>query len=234
MSGFQITMRADFGGVVELDIMDAIGKQPDGSGVTPADVQQFIRANRAAPELLVNISSSGGSGFDGLAIYQALREFPGLVRTVGTGIVASAAAIIFLAGAVRELAGNAGLMIHRASARPQGNASDLKRASEVLDQLDASQTDIITSRTGQDRQQVSKWLAAETWFTAAEAMQYGFATKLTGDVPVTLSYDLNGLDVPDFVRSSIGPKRLEDLFRLPEPPASAKAPTCLADLFATA
>ncbi len=189
---FSIRAEVGAGSVPTLYIMDAIGRsEMGGGGITISDVQSFLDQHRGAPVIRVSISSTGGDAWTGLAIYEALMRFPGEVHVFASGIVASAASIVFLAGSKRELAENTQLMIHQASMEVSGGESELQRAGRTLTQINRSMESIISQRTGQPVEIVRAWLAEEKWFDSRDAKSLGFATHVSDSVSATASLDLS-------------------------------------------
>ncbi|WP_437193509.1 head maturation protease, ClpP-related [Planctomicrobium sp. SH527] len=189
---FQIRADAGSGTVPTLYIYDTIERAESGNaGFTLGDLQRFLDANRTAREILVEISSTGGDAYAGIAIYEKLISAPQKVRTRATGIVASAASIIFLAGDVREMSENAELMIHNASVEAVGGVREMEGAAQMLHQLNRKMAQIISQRTGQPEQIVKAWMNEEKWLGAHDARSLGFATNVSGPVQITASLDVS-------------------------------------------
>ncbi len=161
----------------------------EASGVDAADVAKQLSASKAK---LVNvrINSGGGSAFDGMAIYTALKHWHGDVHVHVDGLAASAASIIAMAGDTINISSAGMIMIHSASAGLQGNADELRKQVDVLDKLDGQMAGIYASRTGKEREDVLALMAEETWFTAEEAVAAGLADNVVGAVKVAACADL--------------------------------------------
>src|SRR4051812_38295847 len=99
-----------------------------GDGFTPTDVAMAL-AEHGPGDVTVRINSPGGNAVDGVAIYSLLRAHSGEVTTVVDGVAASAASLIFMAGAKREIRGGAMVMIHDVMTRTFGNAAEHIEAS---------------------------------------------------------------------------------------------------------
>jgi ATP-dependent Clp protease protease subunit len=69
-------------------------------------------------------------------------------------------------------------MIHKAWTGMWGNAEDMRKEAELLDKIDGTLADTYAEKTGKDVAAISEWMAAETWFTAQEALDAGFATSI--------------------------------------------------------
>ena len=152
-----------------------------GEGVRAADIIPQIQAENGEV-LEVNIMSVGGDVREGMAIYDALREASANgqeVRTFAIGITASISSIIFMAGDVREVSDNAGIMIHNESTDLHGNKHELKGAIEFLDSVDDKLINVYTDRTDLSTEEVTSLLDQETFMSADEAVSKGFATAKT-------------------------------------------------------
>lgn len=125
----------------------------------------------------VVINSPGGDMFEGLAIYEALRDHPGKVRVKVLGLAASAASLIAMAGDEIEVAESGYLMIHNAWVVAVGNKNQLRDVSIKLEEFDTTLSKIYSKRTGIEVADVSKLMDAETWINGEEAVKMGFADK---------------------------------------------------------
>jgi ATP-dependent Clp protease protease subunit len=113
----------------------------------------------------VRINSPGGSVFEGLSIYNLLTAYPARLTVEVTGIAASIASVIAMAGQYLRIYENSFLMIHSAWSFVIGNASDMAAESDVLRKIDESLVGIYSSRTGIASGKISKMMAAETWLS---------------------------------------------------------------------
>ena len=147
---------------------------------TAVNAQDFQRQLSAikAKDIDVHINSPGGSVFEGLAIYNLLRAHPAKVTVHVDGLAASVASVIALAGDEIEITEGAQFMIHDASVATSGNARQLRKDAELVEQISQSITDIYVSRTGRPRADIRKEMEAETWFTADAAVTAKFATRV--------------------------------------------------------
>ena len=148
-------------------------------GVAP---QPFVKALREikAGTIHLRINSPGGSVFAARAIEQALREHPAKVIAHIDGLAASAATFIAMAADEIVIAPGSLFMIHKAWSIAFGNADDMMETAGLLEKIDGTLVDTYAARTGGDKAQIADWMAAETWFTADEAVQHGFADKVAG------------------------------------------------------
>lgn len=172
----------------EVSIYDEIGAW----GVNAKD---FIAELRAidAKDIKVSINSPGGSVFDALAIYNALRQHDANITVVVMGVAASAASLIAMAGDVIEMPENTFLMIHNPLTFAYGNADEMRDMADVLDKIGSSLTATYVARTGQPEAEVQALLDAETWLTATEAVALGFATKMVPALKVEAAFEIERL-----------------------------------------
>ena len=153
----------------------------EDGGITHDSVTSWL-ASAPGPEVVVRINSPGGDVFEGVGIYNALLTWqaaaPGRKISVKVdAIAASIASVIAMAGDEITVAGNAMVMIHRASTMAWGNAAAMQSTADVLGKIDATILATYVERTGQTIEDLTAWLDAETYMTAAEAVARGFADK---------------------------------------------------------
>jgi ATP-dependent Clp protease, protease subunit len=170
-------------GSATVSIYDAIGEDAwTGGGFTARRMDGALRAIGSRP-VTVKINSPGGDFFEGLAIYNQLREHPAEVTVQVMGLAASAASIIAMAGDRIEVGQGAFLMIHNAWAMAIGNRHDMRQAADVLEPFDAAMADIYAGRTGYDRKKVADMMDAATWLGAGAAVEAGFADAIIDGEP---------------------------------------------------
>ena len=153
-------------------------------------------------ELVVEINSVGGDVMAGLGIYNMLRSWAKdgkAVTTRVTGVAASIASIIALAGDKREMPKNTFAMVHQASTFAVGTADDMRDAADTLDKVDGSLRGIYMDRMGVDESKAKEIMAKDTWLTADECKDLGFATALIEDIKATAKFDLARAELPDNV-----------------------------------
>lgn len=160
-----------------ISILDVIGQDFWGEGVTARRIAGALRniGNRA---VTVTINSPGGDVFEGLAIYNLLREHPAKVTVKVLGLAASAASVIAMAGDEVRVARAGFLMIHNTWVVASGNRHDLREAAEYLEPFDRALVDIYAARTGLDEADLTQMLDKETWIGGADAVEQGFADLL--------------------------------------------------------
>lgn len=180
----------------EISIFDEIGFW----GVTAASFIGELKALGDVTEIDVMINSPGGSVFDGLAIYNALRQHPANVTVKVMGVAASAASFIAMAGDKIVMPENAFMMVHNPMGGVFGNADDMRDWADTLDKIAASLIGIYVARTGKSESEVKDLLDAETWMTAAEAKELGFADEVEAEMKIAAAFDVEQL--PEKIRAA--------------------------------
>lgn len=160
-----------------ISIYGFIGESWDGSGITAARIAGALRAI-GDKDVVVNVNSPGGSAFEGIAIYNLLRQHPKNVTVRVVGLAASAASIIAMAGDTVEIGQAAFLMIHNVLMLAIGNRNDLRAAADTMEPIDRALADLYAARTGKEPKAISKMMDAETWLGGQDAIDQGFADSM--------------------------------------------------------
>ena len=122
----------------------------------------------------VRINSGGGDVFDGITIYNALKNSKAEICTYIDGVAASMASVIALAGSKIYISRYAQLMIHRVSGSANGDADKLRETANLMDELSNSLLDIYSTKTGIEKETIQNtWMqrGKDSWFNATEAVQ---------------------------------------------------------------
>jgi len=164
---------------VTLYLYDVIA---DGWGISAMDVINALATiDPATTTLRMRVKSPGGDVMEARAIVTALREFRsrgGKVIAQIDAVAASAASWIVLSANEVEIADGAFIMIHKASGGAWGTDADLRQMADLLTTVENTIVTEYVNATAQPEEQVRTWMAAETWFTAQEAVDNGFATRV--------------------------------------------------------
>ena len=161
-----------------ISIYDVIGQDPwSGEGVTTKRIAAALRSVNGA-DVTVNINSPGGDMFEGLAIYNLLRDYSGKVTVKVLGLAASAASIIAMAGDEIRIARAGFLNIHNCWVVALGNRQDLLEVASRLEPFDQAMAEIYASRTGSQLSTMQQLMDADTWLNGSAAVEQGFADQL--------------------------------------------------------
>jgi len=160
-----------------ISIFDVIGADYWGEGVTASRIAGALRSLNGA-DVTVNVNSPGGDMFEGLAIYNLLREYEGKVTVKVLGLAASAASIIAMAGDDIQIGRGAFLMIHNCWVYAMGNRHDLAQIASDMEPFDKAMGDIYSVRTGLSKEEVAAMMDGETYIGGSDAVDKGFADRL--------------------------------------------------------
>lgn len=148
-----------------------------GGGITAKKVAAQLRAIGDRP-VEVQLNSPGGDMFEGIAIYNVLREHPQQITVKVMGMAASAASVIAMAGNTIEIGVSSFIMIHNCWVMAMGNRHDLAAVSEWLAPFDQAMVDLYAMRTGATPADVAKWMDGESWMSGMTAIERGFADAI--------------------------------------------------------
>nr|WP_317294059.1 head maturation protease, ClpP-related [Ligilactobacillus saerimneri] len=165
---------------IKSDIVDNdTGKFYEWFGLGATYPEQIETAlNDSDDDVVVDINSRGGDVFAASEIYTLLAQYPGNVTVNIQGLAASAASVIAMAGDKVRISPTAQLMIHKAWTATSGNSDDLQQESAVLNGIDESIINAYEAKTGLERTELLKMMAQESWLTAQDAVDKGFADEV--------------------------------------------------------
>jgi len=171
-------IRALAQGDATITMFDVIGEDWwTGGGITAKGVAAQLRAIGDRP-VEVQINSPGGDMFEGIAIYNVLREHQQPVTVKVMGMAASAASVIAMAGDTIEIGAASFIMIHNCWVLAAGNRNDFAEIAAWLEPFDRAMVDLYAARTGQDASAIEGWMDAETYMSGSVAIERGFADAL--------------------------------------------------------
>jgi ATP-dependent Clp endopeptidase proteolytic subunit ClpP len=172
----------------EVIIYDEIGMW----GITAKDFHQQLKALGAdVTHLDISINSPGGEVFAGLSIYNMLARHKAQKTVTIDGIAASMASVIAMAGDTIIMPENAMMMIHDPSGVVIGTSKDMRELANALDKMKSSMIAAYAGKSGKDREEIAEIMATETWLTAEEAVEMGFADEIEEPVKAAAKFDLS-------------------------------------------
>ena len=171
----------------EIVIYDEIG----AFGIPAKAFLDELKALGPVAELTVRINSPGGSVFDGVAIYNALKRHDAAITVWIDGIAASIASMIAMAGDEVVMPENAMLVLHDPSGLVMGTASDMRAMAEALDRMKAGMVAAYRDKSGRDDAEIEALMRAETWLSAQEAVALGLADRVEQPVRMAAHFDLS-------------------------------------------
>ena len=140
----------------------------------------LLAAEDSTKDIFLYINSPGGSITAGMAIYDTMQYVPNDVVTVGIGMCASMGQFLLTAGAKgkRFLTPNTRVLLHQPSGGFGGTAADIQTQASLINDMKKHLAAITAQRTGKTVDQVMADGDRDRWFTAQEALEYGFVDHI--------------------------------------------------------
>ena len=215
-------IKAKANDTAEISIYDEIGFW----GVSAASFAQDLKdCGNNLKQINLHIHSPGGDVFDGIAIYNLLKNHPANVTVYIDGLAASMASVIAMAGNEVIMPENAMMMIHKPWGIQGGDAEDMRKYADLLDKVENTLIPAYASKTGKTPEELAEMLSAETWLNGKECVEQGFADKLAE--PLVAMASIKSRKLEDFENM---PKAMKDMLFKPQGnagsnPASQATPT---------
>ncbi|MFT9414773.1 head maturation protease, ClpP-related [Leuconostoc falkenbergense] len=171
-------MKAD-NGVAQIDIFGQIVSEKLFDEETSASsFRDSLKSLGDVSTINLSINSGGGSVWDGVAIYNMLKSHKATVNVYVEGLAASIASVIAMAGDTITMRSGSMMMVHMPFTIAQGNAEEMRKTADALEKTGNNIVDIYSSRTGIPSDDIRNIMNEETWLSAEEAVEQGWATKL--------------------------------------------------------
>lgn len=148
-----------------------------GWDVWPDQIREQL-AEAAGEEIEVQISSPGGYIYDGLEIFNLIRRYPGKTTTVATGLAASMASYLLMAGDVKKATSNAIFMIHNARVYSYGDQNEHRKTANVLEGMSNLLSKEYQSQTKKEKVEITKMMDEETFLFGDEILASGFVDEI--------------------------------------------------------
>jgi ATP-dependent protease ClpP protease subunit len=166
-----------------MELYGEIG--PAWAGMIDAKtVADQLRLAEGAEEIELHINSPGGSAWDGLSIYNQLRDNPAKINVVVDGVAASAASLVAMAGDNVRIPANAMLMIHNPYTIAFGGEPEMQAALNGLAATKEASIATYAAKSGKTPEEISQWMDDETYFVGQAAVDAGFADTVEAAVEV--------------------------------------------------
>nr|WP_305080139.1 ATP-dependent Clp protease proteolytic subunit [Nakamurella sp. PAMC28650] len=140
----------------------------------------LLAAEDPEKDITLYINSPGGSVTAGMAIYDTMMLIEPDVATTAMGLAASMGQFLLTAGAPGKRAAlpHARILMHQPSAGVGGTSSDIAIQAEMLNKSKLEMAELIAQHTGQTLERITLDSDRDRWFTAQEALEYGFIDKV--------------------------------------------------------
>ena len=164
-----------------MDRIIFLGTQVDDYSANVIQAQLlYLDSADPGKDVSIYINSPGGSVYAGLGIYDTMQYISSDVATICTGMAASMAAVLLVAGAKgkRFALKHSRVMIHQPMGGAQGQASDIEITAREILKLKHELYTLISDHSGQPLDKVERDSDRDYWMTAQEAADYGMIDKV--------------------------------------------------------
>ena len=140
----------------------------------------FLESEDPNKDINLYINSPGGSVTAGMAIYDTMQLIEPDVATVGLGMCASMGQFLLSSGTKgkRFLTSHARVLMHQPSGGIGGTATDVRINAELIMDMKKTMSELTAEQTGHTVEEIYRDNEYDHWFTAQEALEYGFVDKL--------------------------------------------------------
>lgn len=173
-------------------------------GVSAERIAELLTANPDVKLITVHINSPGGNALDGVAIYNSLVNHSATVDVIVEGMAYSAASLIAMAGDTIKMSAGSQMMVHEARGMTHGTAAQLVKFADLLKATSGQMAAIYAARSGRELAAVKTDMKNETFMTAEEAVEMGYAGEVLEAKALAAHFDLDtlGFDkIPDSARA---------------------------------
>lgn len=200
-------------GAGEIYLYDVIGEGFFSEGITATSFKNELKKLGDVSVIKLYINSPGGVVDHANAIFNQLMEHKARVEGEIHGIAASAASVVAQAADTLSMAGNGIYMIHKPVWIAIGNADEMRKSADILDQYETTIIKAYRRRVKMSDDELTQMLADETWMTADEALAHGFVDEVKEPMKVAACAGL------DDVAKKLGFQKMPTIAAFAEPPA---------------
>lgn len=165
----------------EIDIEGEITSQLlEDTDTSASQFRDLLKQVGDVKTINLHINSPGGDVFEGVSIYNMLKQSKAKVHVYVDGLAASIASVIAMAGDTITMPENSMLMIHNPWTIAQGNSKELRKVADDMDKMGESIKTAYLSKANDklDVDVLSELMDEETWLTAKESLEYGLADEV--------------------------------------------------------
>lgn len=176
--------------VAEMQIDgEIVDEEYEDTDVSASGFRNALKQLGDIKELNLHINSPGGSVFQGIAIYNMLKESKAKVNVYVDGVAASIASVIAMAGDSIFMPSNSMMMIHNPYTYAVGNANELRKTADFLDKLTDASKQAYLDKAGNKltSDKIQQIMDDETWLSAQETVDLGLADEVLAPVQVAAS-----------------------------------------------
>ncbi|NBN45729.1 Clp protease ClpP [Proteus sp. G2626] len=218
-------MQAKEDQTADIYIYDEIG----GWGISARRFTEDLLSLGNLSHINLHIHSPGGEVFDGIAIYNQLKNHSATITVYIDGLAASMASVIAMVGDTVIMPKNAMMMIHKPWGVSWGDANDMREYADLLDKLENVLIPAYVAKTGKTTEEMTAMLEQETWLDGDECVEHGFADKVIEPVKAMANLTSKRIEefssMPSEIKNQIIPKNTTSPTQQPNPaPTPAPQP----------
>jgi len=190
---YTIRNQADDEGSAEVLLYGNIGEDLWSEGTGAKQFAEDLKALGPIKNLSIRINSPGGSLFEGISIFNTLERHSAKKVVTVDGLAASIASVIAMAGDTVIMPRNAIMMIHDPFGMTIGDAKEHRKMAEGLDKIKEGLISAYQRKTKMSNQDIADLMSDETWMTAVEAVEWGFADEVAEPMRMaaSMNFDLS-------------------------------------------
>ncbi|MBI6467295.1 Clp protease ClpP [Proteus mirabilis] len=219
-SWFRMQVKEDQ--TADIYIYDEIG----GWGISARRFTEDLISLGNLSHINLHIHSPGGEVFDGIAIYNQLKNHSATITVYIDGLAASMASVIAMVGDTVIMPKNAMMMIHKPWGVSWGDANDMREYADLLDKLENVLIPAYVAKTGKTTEEITAMLEQETWLDGDECVEHGFADKVIEPVKAMASLTSKRIEefssMPSAIKNQITPKNTTKPTQQPQPNSSSE------------
>ena len=172
---------------VSIDIFGEIGDY----GITAQSFKNELDKYSDYENITININSCGGAVFEGIAIYNMLKNNKAKVTVIVNGLAASIASTIAMAGDEIIMYDNSYLMIHLPYTMAMGTEKEMDKASEVLKNIKNDLVKIYQTKFNKSENELIAMLEAETWISGNDALEMGISNSVIEGLEIAAKFEFD-------------------------------------------
>ncbi|WP_370560083.1 Clp protease ClpP [Edwardsiella tarda] len=200
------SMKASAEDTADISIYEEIG----GWGISARQFTEELTALGQVNHINLHIHSPGGDVFDGIAIYNLLKNHPASKTVYIDGLAASMASVIAMVGDPIIMPENAMMMIHKPWGFAGGDANEMRDYADLLDKVESVLIPAYAEKTGKTADEIAALLEQETWMSGVECVEQGFADKTINPVKAMACIQSKRVEefehMPNSIRNLINPQ----------------------------
>jgi len=175
----------------EIVLYDVIGADEwFGGGVSSKQFRDAVKGVKT-PDIELRINSPGGDVFEAVAMMAAVDGFKGTVTAYVDGLAASAASVLAMAADRIVMADGSMMMIHDPYTIVIGGVDELSRKIDLLANIKYDIVKAYKRQSSLSEKKIGEMMSKETWMTAKEAVDHGFAHELNSSSRVAAFADVS-------------------------------------------